>query len=208
MQPATPILAYASDRTSAGRRIQWREEGDGRFELVVPPPAMWRLLIGPALALALLTPLLLFAVIWMLMMFIDSMVGGCLALGVVAAGISAWSGVLIQIVRTARGGRKPFTLTADGRGLRIIDPRDTTTPAAAAGVLQTERVTFVRLFPLQLGFSYGLARLLIKFEDGQVISSDIPLHSDQALQPIEDWLQAVFAITPVPCASTEGQCAS
>lgn len=202
---ATPILPYAADRTPPGHHVRWGQDEHGRFELVVPPPAVWRLVLGPALGLAFLTLWLPFVVAWMVVTFIDSAMAGCLALGVVCAIGGGWLSALMMIVRAARGGRQPFRLTVDQSGFRITDPRRNTRPADAARGLQIDRVTFARLFPLQLGFAYGMIRLLIKTDEGRAISCDIPTQCDQALAPADDWLQAVFHVAPVPCADVANQ---
>ena len=205
--PATPILPYASDRTPAGHHVRWGLDDRGRFELVVPPPAVWRLILGPAVGLAFLTLWLPMVTAWMVVTFIDSAVAGCLALGVVGAIAGGWLSALTMIVRAARGGRKPFRLTADRTGFRITDPRRNTRPADATRGLQVDRVTFVRLFPLQLGFAYGMIRLLIKLDGGRVISCDIPTQCDQGLEPADHWLQTVFDVAPVPCADAASESA-
>ena len=195
-QPSTPILAYSSDGGPAGQQVRWREHGDGRFELIVPPPAMWRQLVGPLSAVVFVTPLLALAVVWLLLVFTDSVVAGGLALLVVAAGIGAWGGAMAQLVSAVRHGRSPFVLAGDAGGVELVDPRGNVTPAEAAGGRQVGRVEYVRFFMLRRGACYDTARLVVQAEGGATVTADVPCQPHQHLKPAETWLEIMFGTVP------------
>ena len=207
MRQSTPVLAYSSGDAPLGGHVRWWQHGDGRCELVVPPPSLWRLLLGPALAVVFLTPLLAFAVGWMLISFTESVVAGGWALLVVAAGFGAWGGAMAQLVGAARHGRSPFAITGDASGFELVDPRGNAVPAQAARARHVGRVAYVRLFTLHRGMCYDTARLVMSVEGGGTICADAPCEPHQHLKPAEAWLEGVFGTVPA-CAPWEDTCVS
>src|SRR5687768_18581545 len=118
-----PILSYvaAPDRPDSA---VWRALGDG-VELVVPPPAMWRQLVGPAFQLVLLAVPVGFAVAWGVLGVAEALewradrpagewVGIGFAVFVALTGLVVLAGALLVLVHTSRFGGRPAVVRVGG----------------------------------------------------------------------------------------------
>jgi hypothetical protein len=200
--PKPTILAYAAELPAADA-AQWRGVGSGRSALLVPPPALWRLLAWPAAKLVLLMPFVVFAPLWA----VGAMLSGQgLAFGLSAmvsiVGVLSWLGTAIQLTLIARHGGKPFVIeveygdrtAAAPTQLRISPPEWDAGREDVADAFSGKHVTDVRIEPLSPGLFYRTMRLYLAFADGTAISTDIPCRHDEASQPIEEQLRHVLLI--------------
>ena len=114
-------------------RAEWRPLPDG-VELVVPPPALWRQVMLPAVVLALLTGPVVFGVAWLV---VDTGVFNArpgpilsrhrteraLAVGVAAPGAAAWAWQAAALRRTLRRWRRPSLVRVAGGTLSVEAPK-------------------------------------------------------------------------------------
>ena len=195
-EPRPVPLSYATAAADvAGGGPAWVHAADG-VRLVVPPPAPWVRMVGPAITLAVLTPVVLILVSVLASVVFQS-VGGIgrsggsdgmflcafpFALLCVLGSARMWYGALTRLVRLARRGRQPFVL-------RLLDKTFELTPAAddplEPGSWPISAVADVRLDPLHWTFLFRLVSLQIAFRDGEGLVTRVPWPDGSALLPVE-----------------------
>lgn len=209
-EPRPVQLSYATALAdAAGGGPAWVHSTDG-VRLVVPPPPPWRRMVGPAVKLAVLTPVVL-VLAGLLGSVVFQSVGragdngrfdGVLlcafpfSLLCVIGGAGMWYGALRRLVRLARRGRQPFVL-------RLLDKTFELTPAAddplEPGAWPISAVADVRLDPLNWTLTFRLVSLQIAFRDGEGLVTRVPWPDGSALLPVETELRRALGVDlPVP----------
>ena len=198
--PSRPVLPYVSASPQGrGEEPGWHRGPDG-LRFVVPPPATWRRVVGPAIRLFLLAPIvgiMLLAV--MGAVFQGVRVGGRMLLLVfplviimLAATGGLWAAALTRIVRIARRGRQPFSLRLLGDGTSELTPAPE--DPLDAGVWPTSAVADLRLNLVSSYVFVRTVRLEITFRDGEGLVTYIPWPDDGPLIGIEAELRRALGI--------------
>jgi hypothetical protein len=189
-QTTKPILVYAAT-PPAGSAVEWRDVAPGHVEVLIPPPPLWRLIAWPALKLVVMTPFVLFALAWAL--FATASGARFMAgLGVVGFifGAGAWIGMLTDVIRIARDGRKPFAVEVGPDGVRLRDAGwDAGLIDLDAEMRSGRRVIEVAIEPVSPGLFYRSVRLYLKFAEGSAVSANIPIDSDTPADPVEEMIR-------------------
>lgn len=191
------VLSYRGTAPDPGGAA-WVHNADG-VRLVIPPPAPWRRMIGPAFRLAVMTPVLaavvtlVISVIFQPPSTIDPMLL-CVfpfSILIVLAAAALWIGALTRLIRIARRGRQPFVL-------RLLDKTFELTPAPddplEPGAWPISAVDDVRLEPVFWTLFTRLARLQIVFRDGDGLITYIPWPDASPMLPVETDLRRAFGV--------------
>ena len=195
-----PVLPYIS-ASAQGRSEEpgWHRGPDG-LRFVVPPPPTWQRVVGPAIRLVLLTPIVgIMTLAVMGVVFQGVRVGGRMLLLVfpivlvmlIASG-GLWAGALTRIVRIARYGRQPFSVRLIGDGTFELTPAPE--DPLDAGVWPTGTVADLRLNVVNWSVFVRTVRLEITFRDGEGLVTYIPFPKLGALIGIEQELRRALGI--------------
>jgi hypothetical protein len=184
--------------------VGWERSSEA-LRLIVPPPPAWRRIIGPAIRLVLLTP-----VVALVAILLTSAVAGIirgsgrgagflvmtlflLPFAFSAAGL--WAGALTRLIRVARRGGQPFRLqVADG----VFEIMPSADDPLNTGAWRLADVADARVDDANWSLFVRLARLQVTFRNGDAIVTYVPWPNAAALLPVEAELRRALGLDPAP----------
>jgi hypothetical protein len=184
MDDPSPIIDYA--RTSMTvNRLELRREGDS-LRIIIPPPALWRMLLLMGLRIAGLLILSLLPAALLLGFAQDSgsiagiLISGLLLLAILARLVtSAW-----RFVQVARHGRKPAVLTvaASDLAVQLPPPWGRGTREWAAGEIVDVNCRETGAMPVIAGF----LNLEVVLSDDRFAVVKIPWRGNEPWASVQD----------------------
>lgn len=194
-----PVLPYVSTSPQAAD-AGWEQSTEGS-RLLVPPPPAWRRMLGPAIKLVLMTPIVASLTVLAITMLAAGVRSGdvstaflALILFIAVIALSAaglWAGALMRLIRIGRNGQKPFVLQVSGDALTITpagdDPLD-------AGSWRVADVADARVDEVSWSLFVRLARLQVAFKSGEAIVTYVPWPDARPLLPVEAELRRAMGL--------------
>lgn len=192
--PAKPlILEYPAPPVP--QHAQWHRE-PGQVRLTLPPPPLWRLVLGPTLATVGMS-VVAGAFVAVSVARNGRWGEGGPLLGVLlllAPFLPLWFVALAALFRTARHGRQPTVVTVSAAGVDVDCPTlsgDSRRHWRRSQIIRL-RLTAAVLLPL---FHHGL-RLSITGPDGEVVTVRIPWRGNEPVKELEDGLRDAVGLPP------------
>jgi hypothetical protein len=193
LAPHPPVLAYATGATEPDEPVL-RETADG-IELDLPPPALSRQLVVPAVQVVLAHLLLPFGVVATSLAAFDGPFVAAIIIGALTVLVFTWGRrALKRLVRVARHGRSTTIIGTSGEWLTMTSPW---LPEDRPYRLPRASITAVRVDDSTVAPSIvRFVRLRVVLRNEDVFDLRIAARDYLALAPIEARLREALGLGP------------